>query len=315
MMQSIKNPKIIAGMVALFLGSFLFFLYLSFPYGVLKEAIASQVQLATGMTLRMESFGPTFPLGFSADGVEIYKGSSARLKVKSMTVSLSVWQMFLARLGINIDVEDQKGGEIDLGIGFGVFDLLSGNGGLPSVVSMRAKSFEIDSLTAFAIQTAVDQGIGGPMAGPLLGKLGLRGKLSGTLDLSLNGKVLAQSSGDIKVQLRDSVLVLSDPSLNFPDQAFKMAQITANMASGTINVDPSTRFTTADLDMGVEGKVALRAQMANSDLSLKAFVRLQGLLGEQYGVLVDAISNGMSKNGSLNLQIAGTVGAPQINPI
>jgi hypothetical protein len=87
------------------------------------------------------------------------------------------------------------------------------------------------------------------------------------------------------------------------------------MASGTINVDPSTRFTTADLDMGVEGKVALRAQMANSDLSLKAFVRLQGLLGEQYGVLVDAISNGMSKNGSLNLQIAGTVGAPQINPI
>jgi hypothetical protein len=315
MMHDIKNPKIIAAMAGLFVGSFLFFLYLSFPYGVLKEAIASQVQLSTGMTLRMESFGPTFPLGFSADGVEIYKGQSARLKVKSMTVNLSIWQLFLARLGVNIDIEDLKGGDIDLSIGFGVVDLISGNGGLPSVVSMNAKSFEIDSLMAFLIQTAVDSGVGGPMAGPLLGKLGLRGKLTGNLDLRLNGKVPAQSSGEVKIHLKDSVLVLSDPSLNFPDQAFKMAQITANMASGSINIDPSTRFTTADLDMGVEGKVALRAQMANSDLSLKAFVKLQGLLGEQYGVLVDAISNGMSKNGSLNLQIAGTVGAPQINPI
>jgi hypothetical protein len=315
MVQGIKNPKMIAVMSGLFSVSFLFFLYLSFPYGVLKEAIASQVQLATGVTLRMESFGPTFPFGFAAEGVEIYKGSSARLKIKSMSVSLSVWQLFLARLGVDIDLSDVKGGEIDFGVGFGVFDLIVGNGGLPTVVSMRAKSFEIDTLSSFLIHSAVESGVGGPMAGPLLGKLGLRGKLSGKLDVKLNGKIPAQSNGEVKLHLVDSVLVLSDPSLNFPDQAFKTAQIAANMASGAINVEPTTRFTTADLDMGVEGKVAVRPLMTNSDLSLKAFVRLQGLLGEQYGVLIDALSSGMSKNGSLNLQIAGTLGAPQINPI
>ncbi len=134
-----KNPKTIAVMVGVFVASFLFFLYLSFPYGVLKEAIASQIQLATGITVRMESFGPAFPFGFAADGVEIYKGQSARFKVRSLTAHLSILQLFLARLGVGISIEDPKGGDLDVSVGFGFLDLVSGNGGLPSHVSLSAK--------------------------------------------------------------------------------------------------------------------------------------------------------------------------------
>ena len=310
-----RNNKTVALMVGVFVGSFLFFLYLSFPYGVLKEAIASQIQLATGITVRMESFGPAFPFGFSADGVEVYKGQSVRFKVRSVTARLSIFQLLLARLGVGIRVEDPKGGNLDLSLGFGIIDLISGNAGLPSHVALSAKSFTVDSLADFGIHTAVDNGVGGPMAGPLLAKLGLRGKLSGNVDLSLNGKVPSQSSGDVKLTLTDAVLVLSDPSLNFPDQSFKTAQVSANVGNGTLNIDPSTRLTTADLDMGVDGKVVLRPQFSGSSLSLKAFLKLQGMLGDQYGMLVDGLSNGMGKNGSLSLQITGTPGAPNVNPI
>jgi hypothetical protein len=315
MIDKFKSPKVIAMSAGLFIASLLFFLYLSFPYGVLKEAIASQVQMATGVTVRMESFGPSFPFGFSADGVEIYKGQSPHFKLKSVTARLSIWQLFLARLGVSVEIEDPKGGDLDVGVAFGLFDLIGGNGGLPSIVTMSSKGFAIDSLTSFGIQAAVDSGVGGPMAGPLLAKLGLRGKLSGAIDLRLNGKVPSQTTGDIKVNLTDAVLVLSDPSLNFPDQSFKTAQISASVQGGSVNVDPSTRLITADLEMGIDGKVALRPQMPNSDLSLKAFIKLQGLLGDQYGMILDGLSNGMSKGGMLNLQIAGTLGAPQVNPI
>lgn len=310
-----KNPKTIAAMIGLFIVSLLFFLYMSFPYGVLKEALSSQIQLATGITVRMESLGPAFPFGLSAGGVEIYKGRSPRFKIKEVTASVSVWQLLMLRLGLSVEAEDPKGGDLAVSVGYGVFDLVTGNIGLPSKVSMTAKSFSLDSLASFAIQAAVDSGVGGAIAGPLLAKLGLRGNLTGKADISLNSKALSQSSGFIKVALTDSVLVLSDPSLNFPDQAFKTAQISANLAGGSLNVDPATRLTTADLDVGVDGKVALKSSMTNSDLSLKAFLKLQGLLGEQYGMLVDGLSNGMSKNGSLNLQISGTVGSPQVNPI
>lgn len=310
-----RNPKTIAAMVLLFISSLLFFLYLSFPYGVLKEALSSQIQLATGITVRMESLGPAFPFGFSAGGVEIYKGRSPRVKVKEVTAKLSVLQLFMLRLAVAVEAEDPKGGDLFVSVGYGVFDLFSGNAGLPSKISMAANSFGLDSLASFAIQTAVDSGVGGAIAGPLLAKLGLRGNLTGKADLSFNAKAPSQSSGMVKVALTDSVLVLSDPSLNFPDQEFKTAQISANLGGGSLNIDPSSRLTTADLDVGVDGKVALRSSFSSSDLSLKAFLKLQGLLGEQYGMLIDGLSNGMAKNGSLSLQITGTVGAPQFNPI
>lgn len=310
-----RNPKTIIAMIVLFLFSLLFFLYLSFPYGVLKEAISSQIQLATGITVRMESLGPAFPFGFSANGVEIYKGRSPRVKVKEITAKVSLLQLLMLRLGVAVEAEDMKGGDLAVSVGYGLLDLVTGNVGMPSKVSMSAKSFGLDSLASFAIQTAVDSGVGGAIAGPLLAKLGLRGNLTGKADLSLNAKSPSQSSGLVKVALTDSVLVLSDPSLNFPDQAFKTAQISANLGGGALNIDPSTRLTTADLDVGVDGKVAFRSSVSSSDLSLKAFLKLQGLLGEQYGMLVEGLSNGMAKNGSLSLQITGTVGSPQFNPI
>jgi hypothetical protein len=310
-----KSPKTIAAMVAIFFVSFFLFLYLSFPYGVLKEAISSQVQVATGITLRMDSFGPAFPFGFSASDVEIYKGQSTRVKLKSLSARLSIWQLLTLRLGISIDAKDVSGGDLDVGLAFGIFDVLTGRVGMPSYVTLSADKFQLDSITEFGIQTAVANGVGGPIAGQLLAKLGIKGRLNGKASININSKNIAQSTGDLKINFTDAVLVLSDPSLNFPDQAFKMAQLNAALAGGTLNVDPATRFTTADLEMGVDGKVVLRPQTANSDLNLKAFVRLKGLLGEQYGPLIDAFSNGMGKNGSLNLQIAGTLGAPQMNPI
>lgn len=313
--MSIKSPKTIAVMVAIFISSFLLFLYLSFPYGVLKEAISSQVQVATGVTMRMESFGPAFPFGFSGTGLEIYKGQSSRVKLKYFSAKLSLLQLLMLRLGVNLDVEDEQKGELEVGLGFSLLDLVTGRIGLPSSVSMSADRFQLQSLTDFAIQTAVANGVGGPIAGQLLAKLGVKGKLNGKVNLSLNSKNISQSTGDLKVNFTDALLVLSDPSLNFPDQAFKTAQLSANLAAGTLNVDPATRFTTEELEMGIDGKVVLRSQTANSDLSLKAFVRLKGLLGEQYGPLIDAFSNGMGKNGSVSLQIAGTLGAPQMNPI
>lgn len=310
-----KNPKTIAAMVGLFLSSFLFFIYLSFPYVVLKEAIASKVLLATGINLRMESLSPALPLGLKAKGVELYKGQSSKFKMAQLSVKLSILQMFMARLGVSVDVEDLKGGELGVGVGFSLIDVVTGNIDLPSAFDLSANGFMLDELSAFAIGAAVDSGVGGAIAGPLLGKLGVKGKLFGNVDLSLNSKQPSQSSGEVKISIANGVLVLSDPSLKFPDQAFKTAQISAKLNSGTLSIDPTTRFTASDIELGIDGKVALRPQMSNSDLSLKAFVKLQGLLAEQYGVLVDSLSNGLGKNGSFNLQIGGTLAAPEVNPI
>jgi hypothetical protein len=309
-----KSSKTIAAMVLVFVLSFFTFLYLSFPYGVLKESISSQVQVATGVTMRMDSFGPAFPIGFSAKNVEIYKGQSTRIKLSEVSVKLSILQLLMLNLAIYVDAEHPSGGSLDVGIGFKVFDVLRGRLSMPSFVSMVADRFQLDSLAAFGIQTAVASGVGGPVAGQLLEKLGIKGKLNGEVDLELDSSNISQSNGEMKISFTDAVLVLSDPALNFPDQAFQTAQLSAKLTGGTLDIHPTTRFTTEGLDLGIDGKVVLKAQTAQSDLRLKAFARLKGLLGEQYGALVDAFSGGLAKNGALDVQISGSIGAPEFKP-
>jgi type II secretion system protein N len=311
----VKSPKVIAGMIGVFVVSFMFFLYLSFPYGVLKEAISTGIETATGITVRMESFGPGFPLGLSAEGVEIYKGSSPRVKLESASVKVSLLQMFMFRLGAGIQLRDQKGGNVDVGLGYGIGSVLTGSVGLPSYLSITAKSFIVDSFAALAIYLTVDSGAAGASVGPLLGKLGVKGKISAAVDMNLDNVNPAQSSGSAKINLSDAVLVLSDPSLNFPDQSFKTATVSASAAGGALTIDPSTRFTTSDLELGADGKITLKPIFSASVLGLNAFLHLKGALGEQYGMLVDAMSGGLSKEGSINVQVSGTMAAPQFNPI
>jgi hypothetical protein len=45
-----------------FLGFVIFFLF-TFPYGVLKEAIVSEISQATGFTVRVKEMGPSFLIG------------------------------------------------------------------------------------------------------------------------------------------------------------------------------------------------------------------------------------------------------------
>ncbi len=310
-----KSPKLVAGMVGIFFGSFLFFLYLSFPYGVLKEAISTKVEAETGMSVRMESLGLGFPIGLSAENVEVSMKSSPRFKLKDVSVNWDVLQLFLLRAGVSIGLRDEGGGTLNLGIGYGLFSLLTGSFGLPSVISLQAKKLTLDSLMDFAVYALVDRGVAGPLAGPLLSKIGIKGKLSANSQVSLNSSNTSLSSGNLDLKLSDAVLVLSDPSFGFPDQSFKTATISVAATNGSLNIDPSTRFTTEDLELGVDGKMTLNPKFSTSPMNLKAFVHLKGALGEQFGSLIDAISGGISKDGAINLQIGGTVSTPKYDPI
>lgn len=303
------------GMVALFCFSFIVFLYWSFPYGVLKEALSSQIQVATGMNVRMADLGPAFPVGFNASDVEISGGGDAKVSFKAISVKLSIWQLLLLRLGINLDIEAGNKGDLDLGIAFGLGSLISGKSMLPSHMTLNADSFPLDGIVSYAIKQAVASGVGGPVAGPIISALGFRGKLNGSAAVDLDSTSMSQSSGDVKLNFKDSALLLNDPSIGLPDQVFKSAQITASMANGMLKVDPASKFASDELMFGVEGKIGVKNVINQSDLDLKLAVKLSGGLGEKFGWVMDGLSSGASKGGNLNLQLRGTLGAPVPTPL
>lgn len=306
-MDKISNK---VGLIGLFFVSFFLFLYLSFPYGVLKEAIASQIQVATGVNVRIEELGPAFPFGFEARDVELSGGGGAKVSFKEVGIRFSFLQLLLLRLGINIDVEAANKGYVEVDLGFSIVKLMSGAAALPSVVSVNAKSFPLDTLVSYGLKQLAADGAGGAMAGPILGALGFRGNLDGKVSVVLDSSALSQSSGDVQLAFSNAALILSDPSIGLPDQVFKVSQLKATMASGSLKIDPSSRFASDELELGVDGKINVKNSFNASDLDLKLLVKLSGGLGEKFGWVMDGLSGGASKGGNLNLQIRGTVGMP-----
>jgi type II secretion system protein N len=306
--------KRISGNIALvfiFLFSFGIFLYLSFPYGVLKEALSSKIQSATGVTIRIEDLGPAFPFGFKATGVEVLGASGSNLNFSKVSATLSIFQLFLMRLGINLDIEAGSKGLLSLSLGFPILKLLTSSGSvLPSHVEFEATKFPVDGIVSYGLKTLADSGAAGSMAGPLVAALGFRGAIDGEVSLKLDSANLGMSNGKAQLKFTNAALVLSDASIGLPDQVFKSAQIQMELVNGAVKIAPSSRFTADELELGVDGKMNLKPTITASDLDLKVLVKLAGSLQDKFGWVMDGISGGASKGGQLNLQIRGTVGNP-----
>ncbi|MCX6123488.1 MAG: type II secretion system protein GspN [Proteobacteria bacterium] len=298
------------GLIGLFIGTFFLFLYLSFPYGVLKEALASQIQLSTGMGVRIEELGPAFPFGFNARQVELSGGGGGKVSFKKIGIRLSILQLFLLGLGVNIDIEAANKGSLDVDLKFGILRLLAGKQVLPSLIELDAKTFPLDGLASYALKHVVASGAGGAMAGPLLGALAFRGSLNGDVSIELDSVAMSQSTGSVNLKFSDAALILSDPSIGLPDQVFKTAQIKGAMAAGALKIEPATRFIADELEIGSDGKINIKNSFMASDLDLKVIVKLTGGLGEKFGWVMDGLSGGASKGGNLSLQVRGTIGSP-----
>ena len=305
-----NNLKTKFSLVVIFILSFLIFLYWSFPYGVLKETISTQLQAATGINMRIGHLGPAFPFGFKTEDLEIAGSSGKKIEFQTATIRLNIFSLFLLNLGVNVDLTTKNKGELDADLAFAIPALLKGQLALPSSVDVTAKAFPLDDIVSYGLKQVAASGAGGPAAGPLIAAMGFRGKLNGTVTLSLDSSAPAQSTGKVKLSLNDSALVLSDPSLGFPDQLFKSAQISADLGGGVLKVDPSSRFTAEDLDLGADGRVMLKKTFGSSELDMKMFMKLSGGLSEKFGWVMEGLSGGAAKGDGLHLQIRGTVDAP-----
>jgi type II secretion system protein N len=309
-----KVYAIIAALV-LFTFSFIFFLYLSFPYGVLKETISANVLSATGMNLRMQEFSPAFPLGVAATNVEISSpnASAKALHFKSIKAKLSILDLFLFRLGANILAESQTG-TVDLSFTL-PFGRLLAQDFTPSSLDFEAVNFGLDEAVSYGLAVASANGVGGAVAGPLLAAIGFRGKLTGTASLSLNPTSPTESTGTVKLALRDAALILSDPSLGLPDQVFKTAQVNSVISNGVVKIEPTTRFSAEELDFSFEeSKIMLKNPIMTSVLDVKFGVKLSGGLQEKFGWVLDAATGGSAKDGGVKFLVSGTLDAPTPNP-
>ncbi len=303
------EPKAVMSKLALtgvFFGFFVFFLYVSFPYAVLKEFGAAWVTKQTGIRFRMDDLGPALPLGVAMEGIEVEGRDPSRpVKLKSVKLRVNILPLLIGRVGGSLQIRGEKSGALDASVGLGLFDLIGGK--ISPRVSLEGTAFPVDGLAAFGLgMLAEKQGATNPIIRELLENIILVGSLQGDVKIDIDADNPIQSSGAVDLALQGAGLSFLNKSLNISEQNFEIAAIKANISEGVLNISNESRFKSQGLDFEVSGKVILKEPMDASQVDVKLALRLDSDLKQNYGFL-------LGSEGEMAATIGGTFRSVEFN--
>lgn len=304
--SKLSNPRPLKRWIAIlvFIFSFLFFLYATFPFGVLKESLMTMINKGSSYSVRIGKLYPSFPVGLGGSDVEIIKmGSNKSVRLQNVAVRLSLMSLLIGRLRADITLYDATNGRVDAAASFGLFSVLRG-APEPKNISMSARSYPIGGLFDFALA-----GIPLPLEyqgfiGSYLEKIAFTGKLNAEVDLGFNSDDPSKSTGEIDISLNDGSFTIEDPSLALDPQKFSKFLIKAKMAKGQVMIDPTSAINSQDLAMTTQGQISLKKQLAESTLDVTLQYRMEGSLRTQIGELLDTLTGGTG--GESKWKIGGT---------
>ena len=288
--------------VVLFFMFFLIFSYLTFPYGILKEAISAKLSKESGYIIRMGQLEPDFPLGFEIKNLEVITDlDKPSLNINYLSIECDLLYLFLGKIGIEVSVEGKKGDYLGVNGRMPLWQLLAPNP-IPTEINLEANSFEIANIMTFFLQIAASD----PknlMAG-LLQKVGVVGQMDGSIDLELDQENLDASTGNMSLKLNNGALTVDEPALGLSKQEMKKALIQAKVEGGKFLIDNNSGFHTQDLLMDFSGSIQLKEPILRSGLDLQISVKLLENLKRQFGLFLDMAGG---RNGKITVNLRGTL--------
>ena len=153
----------------------------------------------------------------------------------------------------------------------------------------------------------------------------LEGKVEGKLDLDAPGRLLANSSGSIEVNIDEAIFgdgkgKLSIPGDPFLAQGVTIPKIRLGKVVGALSIDKgkahidNLRVHSADVDITVEGYVDLRDPLPSSQLHLFLRFKLSDALLKREPTLElvtgNLSSQGKRPDGFIGAQLTGSLGSP-----
>lgn len=300
----------ILSLVGLFFVSFIFFLYFTFPYGVLKEAITAPINKNSDFNVRIGNLDPKFPLGVHAEDVLVFTDKGRKdLKIHNIDISLSILRLLIGRLHFNVDVGSKNGGELNLGLSFGIWALLTGGANIPAI-SLESDNFAIDGILDFALSSLGTSPNISPLLQPLLNQILLTGNLNGSADIDLDMSDPQTSSGELDLSISGASLIIEDPAMNIAPQNFSRFVARGKMENGSLIIDKASGLTSQEMKIDLDGKVSFNKVIEASPIDVNLAVELKDGLQENFALIIELAMGG--KGGRGKVRFAGTIGNPDI---
>ena len=300
----------------LFVVSFLFFVYLTFPFNILKESVVMKLNKATGLNIAVYDLSPSLLLGIEAQGVSLKTPTGQEVKFSVVEVSLSTLHLFIGRLRCVLEVQDAQENPLEVAAGFGLFSLIadatSGKPPLPDKITVKASNYGLNDLTAYALSFYAGKASTNPLIVPLLEQMEVRGSLNVDIKLALDLEDPTASDGSLDLNIGEFVLAMNAPDFTIDDQIFEKALIKANLSGGSLKIQEDSEFSSQDISVQISGNLDLKTPLPSSVMNLSIPLQIKGALKDQFGFLIDAMLKGTS-DGNIPLQVRGTLLRPSVS--
>jgi len=310
------NPVVRAFLfIGLGLASFFFFLYLTFPYGVIKEVVVSTVTDSlrkSGIPVRIAigSLRPHWFTGIQLKDVQVTNAADpdANLKIGEATVRLNLLPLLLGKATVAGRVT-QAGGAMNLRVDLPILGAINGHQS-PSLARVDFQSFALDPIFNHAL--AVARGSKDPamvLVLPLLAKTTAGGSLTGSLTLdNPDTATFIRAKGAMNLDVKDAFLHIDDATLKMPKQNFTDARIGLKFENNAILVN-GTKFKAEDIGVGLDGRVTLPESPTGSPIAeLDMNLSMHGEIEKNLGFIIPNMMRCKPlANGELKAKLTGPV--------
>lgn len=286
------NKKKILNYFLLGFISLIILLYQTFPYSILKENIALQVQSILNenkipLNFSMTSMKPYWVTGVEIENLKLenkfdYKD---KLVIKNITTRLSVLPLLLGNLTINSEIKHESG-SINTKVTLPLFSTLTGEVKLESL-KIEAEKFPLDAIFSQLLNILrLSDKPEMALVTPIISKTKIGGKLFGTITFEETG------NAGVDLKLLDSYLNTANEALNIPIQNFSNAGIQFLWDGKKIQIQPKTKFESEDIKFDLGGFIETPSDPNlpwHLDLNLN--LKMSGQVEKDFGFLIPQLLN------------------------
>ena len=317
-MKSLRHKLIY---VASFSGLFLGFLIITFPFGLLKEALIVPLSQTIGQPIAIEKMSISLPPRINFTTVTLSPSDNTQdLNIHKLQVGIKLSRLLMGKLHlwsrIFYDPESRRTQQGVLTIEAQLpLSALNSTAPIPTMMMLQAQQFPLTELLRYGIQTYTNSPSVNLLVAPLLEQLSFKGLLQSDIKLTIAAGQLNSLDGKINLTLENFQFASTDPNLVIPEQTFELAQINTQIQNGQITIDPSSAFQSEDIGVGLAGTIQLAEPIRRATTDMKIDLNMGGAVLEQLGVVVQMalLRQQQAWNGQLTLSLLGPLLAPQIH--
>ena len=284
------------GYFLLFIFSFLFFLYWTFPYDVLKDRMINTAaqQLGSDYDVRIGDFSPSFFTGASLKQVKILKHEGDNVKTlwsaAKVKIRASIGSILFGKTNVKFSAKNQKSS-------------ISGN--------FKKTDEGFNFAGSFSNFNIGDLGF--------LDNVKLTSAIDGDIKLNINKRQMLQSSGAADLELSDIKLAAGDLNLgegfsfNIPELFLSKGSgsvLQFELSKGAVRIK-QLKLADGDLKLDVSGDIFISSIFKNYRMNLKGTFSVTPKM-EQAMPFLFMVEKQRQPDGTYPISITGRIGQPSI---